>query len=163
MIKKCGEFYSNKDSDFLKSSDLIIYYREKPKNLIQNVAVVGGSAEFSKVDILNSGETFPLLLARLAFVFEIYDKELKNTDEFEDFVEILQGVRVKKEIIAYNTTLEKVAGLLYLINESKKFSVILGKTEDEETMALMSFLSMFKSKVGIFGKKLEYDLKIYEF
>ena len=159
MIRKKDNFYTDKDENFLKESDLIIYYNEKPKNLLKNVAVIGGESEFSKVDIPKTGEKLPLLLARLAYVFEIYDEGLKNSDEFEDFVEILKGIRVKKEILNHNTTLEEVAGLLYLVDEAKKISVIIGEIDEDELMNLMSFLKMFEKKVGIFSKK---DLSGYE-
>jgi len=155
-------YYTNRNEDFLKQSDLVIFYNEKPSNLIKNVAVIGGKSEFSKVDIPFSSEKLPLLLARLAYVFDIYDEELKEDMDFEDFVEILKGVRVKKEIKRHNTTLEEVAGLLYLMDEADKISVIIGEVDDIELMNLMSFLNMFKSKVGVFSKnKLDYELAFY--
>jgi len=155
-------YYTNRDEEFLKQSDLVIFYNEKPSNLIKNVAVIGGKSEFSKVDIPLSSEKLPLLLARLAYVFDIYDEELKEDMDFEDFVEILKGVRVKKEIKRHNTTLEEVAGLLYLMDEADKISVIIGEIDDIELMNLMSFLNMFKSKVGVFSKnKLDYELAFY--
>jgi len=155
-------YYTNKDEEFLKKSDLVIFYNETSSNLIKNVAVIGGKSEFSKVDIPLSGEKLPLLLARLAYVFDIYDEELKEDMDFEDFVEILKGVRVKKEIKNHNTTLEEVAGLLYLMDEAEKISVIVGEVDDIELMNLMSFLNMFKSKVGVFSKnKLDYELDFY--
>jgi len=155
-------YYTNRDEEFLKQSDLVIFYNEKPSNLIKNVAVIGGKSEFSKVDIPLSSEKLPLLLARLAYVFDIYDEELKENMDFEDFVEILKGVRVKKEIKNHNTTLEEVAGLLYLMDEAEKISVIVGEVDDIELMNLMSFLNMFKSKVGVFSKKkLDYGLDFY--
>jgi len=156
--------YTNKDEDFLKESDLVIFYNEKPANLLKNVVVVGDKSEFSKVDIPLSSEKLPLLLARLAYVFEIYDENLKETGEFEDFVEILKGVRVKKEIQKHNTTLEEIAGMLYLMDEADKISVIIGDIDEEEMMNLMSFLKMFESKVGVFSKNdiSEYEINFYD-
>ncbi len=158
-MKKYQDYYTNKNKDFLKESDLVIYYNEEPKNLLKNVAVLGGNSEFSKVDIPKTGEKLPLLLARLAYVFEIYDEELKENEEFEDFVDILKGIRVKPEIKNHNTTLEEVAGLLYLMDEAKKISVIIGDIDEDELMNLMSFLKMFEKKVGIFSN---YDISDYE-
>ncbi len=164
MFEKKGNYFTNKDEEFLKKSDLVIYYNETPQNLLKNVAIIGDKSEFSKVDIPISSEKLPLLLARLAYVFEIYDEELKDMDEFEDFVEILKGVRVKKEIQKHNTTLEEIAGLLYLIDEAKKFSIIIGDIDEEEMMNLMSFLKMFESKVGVFSKNniSEYEINFYD-
>ena len=164
MFEKKGNYFTNKDEEFLKKSDLVIYYNEKPQNLLKNVAVVGGKSDFSKVDIPLSSEKLPLLLARLAYVFEIYNEDLKEKEEFEDFVEILKSVRVKKEIQNHNTTLEEIAGLLYLINEAKNFSIIIGKIDDIEMMNLMSFLKMFEGKVGVFSKKdiSEYEISFYD-
>ncbi len=163
-MEKYKDYYTNKNEDFLKESDLIVYYNEKPRNLLKNVAVLGGNNEFSKVDIPKTGEKLPLLLARLAYVFEVYDEELKENEEFEDFVDILKSVRVKKEIKNHNTTLEEVAGLLYLIDEAKKISVIIGDIDEEELMNLMSFLRMFEKKVGIFSKNdiSEYEINFYD-
>ena len=164
MFKKKGNYFTNKNEEFLKESDLVIYYNEKPQNLLKNVAVIGDKSEFSKVDIPISSEKLPLLLARLAYVFDIYDEDLKETQEFEDFVEILKGVRVKKEIKKHETTLEEVAGILYLIDEADKISIIVGDVEEEEMMNLMSFLKMFESKVGVFSKKdiSEYEINFYD-
>ena len=164
MFEKKGNYFTNKNEEFLKRSDLVIYYNERPQNLLKNVAVIGGKSEFSKVDIPLSSEKLPLLLARLAYVFEIYNEKLKENEEFEDFVEILKGVRVKKEIQKHNTTLEEIAGLLYLIDEAKKFSIIIGNIEDEEMMNLMSFLKMFEEKVGVFSKNdiSEYEINFYD-
>ena len=164
MFEKKGNYFTNKDEEFLKRSDLVIYYNEKPQNLLKNVAVIGDKSEFSKVDIPTSSEKLPLLLARLAYVFEIYNEELKESDEFEDFVEILKGIRVKKEIKKHNTTLEEIAGLLYLIDEAKNFSVIIGDVDEEEMMNLMSFLKMFEGRVGVFSKNdiSEYEINFYD-
>ena len=164
MFKKENEYFTNKNEEFLKESDLVIYYNETPQNLLKNVAVIGNKSEYSKVDIPTSSEKLPLLLARLAYVFDVYDEGLKDLDEFEDFVEILKGIRVKKEIKKHNTTLEEVAGILYLIDEAKKISVIIGDVEDEEMMNLMSFLKMFESKVGVFSKNdiSEYEINFYD-
>ena len=164
MFKKDKEYFTNKNEEFLKESDLVIYYNETPQNLLKNVAVIGNKSEYSKVDIPTSSEKLPLLLARLAYVFDVYDEGLKDLDEFEDFVEILKGIRVKKEIKKHNTTLEEVAGILYLIDEAEKISVIIGDVEDAEMMNLMSFLKMFESKVGVFSKNdiSEYEINFYD-
>ncbi len=158
-MEKYQNYHTDKNEDFLKESDLVIYYNEKPKNLLKNVAVLGGNSEFSKVDIPKTSEKLPLLLSRLAYVFEIYDEELKEKEEFEDFVDILKGIRVKLEIKNHNTTLEEVAGLLYLMDEAKKISIIIGDIDEDELMNLMSFLKMFEKKVGIFSN---YDISDYE-
>ncbi len=164
MFKKDKEYFTNKNEEFLKESDLIIYYNEIPHNLLKNVAVIGNQSEFSKVDIPLSSEKLPLLLARLAYVFDVYDEKLKDNEEFEDFVEILKGVRVKKEIKKHNTTLEEVAGILYLIDEAEKISIIIGDIEEEEMMNLMSFLKMFENKVGVFSRNdiSDYEIKFYD-
>ena len=156
--------FTTKDENFLKESDLVIFYNEEPKNLLKNVVVVGDKSEFSKVDIPLSSEKLPLLLARLAYVFEIYDENLKENEEFKDFIEILKSVRVKREIQNHNTTLEEIAGMLYLMDEANKISIIIGDVDDDEMMNLMGFLKMFESKVGIFSKKdlSEYEIKFYD-
>ena len=163
MFEKKGEFYTNKDEEFLKSSDLVIFWKEKPKHLIKNYVVIGGEDKYSKVDIPKSSKKFPLLLARLAYVFEIYDEKLKELEEFEDFVENLKAIRVKKEIKSHNTTLEEVSGVLYLIDNAKKVSIIADVNE-EEMEGIISFAKLIGEKIGIFSKNdiSEFELKFYE-
>jgi len=164
MFEKKGEFFTNKDEQFLKESDFVIFWNETPKKLIKNYAVLGGADEHSKVDIPRADKDLALLLARLAYVFEIYDESLKDTDEFEDFVDILKGVRVKTQIKKHLTTLEEISGVLYLIDISEKVSIILGDVEDTEIEAVMSFAKMLGGKVGIFSKKdiSGYEIGFYE-
>jgi len=164
MFEKRGEYFTNKNEDFLKESDLVIFWNEKPKKLIKNYAVLGGSDEHSKVDIPRADKDLALLLARLAYVFEIYDEGLKDTEEFEDFVDILKGVRVKTQIKKHLTTLEEISGVLYLIDSSDKVSIILGDVEEEEIEAILGFVKMLGDKVGVFSKNdiSGYDLEFYE-
>jgi len=163
MFEKKGEFYTNKDEEFLKSSDLVIFWKEKPKHLIKNYVVIGGEDKYSKVDIPKSSKKFPLLLARLAYVFEIYDEKLKELEEFEDFVENLKAIKVKKEIKSHNTTLEEVSGVLYLIDNAKKVSIIADVNE-EEMEGIISFAKLIGEKIGIFSKNdiSEFELEFYE-
>jgi hypothetical protein len=164
MFEKKGEYYTNKDDKFLNESDFVIFWNEKPKKLIKNYAVLGGSDEYSKVDIPRADRDLALLLARLAYVFEIYNEELKDNDEFEDFVDILKGVRVKTQIKKHLTTLEEISGVLYLMDSSDKVSIILGDVEDEEIEAILGLVKMLGDKVGVFSKKdiSGYEIDFYE-
>jgi len=163
MFEKKGDYFTNKDEEFLKNSDLVIFYNTEPKKLVKDYVVMGGEEEFSKVDIPKTSKNLPLLLARLAYVFETYDENLREDMDFEDFVEIvLKSLRVKKEIQNHDTTLEEVAGVLYLMNNAEKISVIIGDVEEEEMENLLSFLKMFESKIGIFSKnEIDLDLEFY--
>jgi len=165
MFQKQGEYFTNKNEDFLNESDLVIIYNEKPRKMLKNYVVLGDKDEYSQVDIPKTSSKLPLLLARLAYVFEIYNEKLKEDMEFEDFVEIaLKSLRVKKEIQNHDTTLEDVAGILYLMDNSKKISIILGEVEEEEMENLMSFLAMFDKEIGVFSKNdiSDYEIKFYE-
>ncbi|WP_456489134.1 hypothetical protein [Caminibacter pacificus] len=166
MFEKKGDFFTNKDENFLNESDLVIFYNETPKHVLKDYVVLGGRDEFSKVDIPKTSKQLPLLLGRLAYVFDIYDEELKEDMGFEDFVEIaLKSLRVKKEIQNHDTTLEEVAGVLYLIDSAKKISLFLGDAEEEEIENLMSFLAMLKNKeIGVFSKNdiSEFEITFYE-
>ncbi len=142
----------------LKDCDLVIFYNEKPKKLIKDYVVLGGSDKFSKVDIPKTSKKLPLLLARLAYVFEIYDKKFKEDMDFEDFVEIiLKSIRVKKEIQNHDTTLEEIAGVLYLMDNAKKIGVVIGEIEEEEFENLLSFLKMFEEKIEFINKEGELE------
>ncbi|WP_024787983.1 MULTISPECIES: hypothetical protein [unclassified Lebetimonas] len=155
-------YYTNKDEEFLKESDLVIFWAELPVKLAKKYAVIGGSDEFSRVDIPKRSEKLPLLLARLAYVFEIYDEKLKNDGDFEDFVEIvLKSVRVKQNIQKHTTTLEEIAGLLYLIDNAKKISFIIGEIDEVEMENLMSFVKMLDKEIGIFAKTPLIDVEFY--
>ena len=166
MFEKKGEFFTNKDEEFLNKSDLVIFYNDTPRAVLKDYIVLGGRDEFSKVDIPKTSKTLPLLLGRLAFVFDIYDEKLKEEIEFEDFVEIvLKALRVKKEIENHDTTLEEVAGVLYLIDSAEKISLFLGDATEEEIENLMSFLAMFRHKeIGVFSKNdiSEFEITFYE-
>jgi len=127
---------------------LNVYYKSLPQNE-QNCVVLGGTSEYSKVDIPKATKMLPLLLARLAYVFEIYDEELKDDLEFEDFVEIvLKSVKVKREIQNHGTTLEEVAGVLYLIDSADEVEFVLGEIDEDEK----ENLGRRKRKLGSFFK-----------
>jgi copper homeostasis protein CutC len=156
MFVKKGEFYTNKDEEFLKSSDLVVYWNTKPKKLIKNYVVLGGEDEHSKVDIRRADKDLALLMSRLALVFRVFDERLEDSEEFEEFSDILKGVRVKTQIKKHLTTLEEVSGVLYLMDNSEKISIIVGKTDREEFEVLMNFLVMmgfFSDKIGVFSKE----------
>ena len=159
MFEKRGDYYTNKNEEFLKSSDLVIFWNEKPKHLIKNYVVIGGEDKYSKVDIPKSSKKLSLLLARLSYVFEIYDEKLTELEEFEDFVESLKAIRVKKEIKSHNTTLENISGVLYLIDNAKKVSIIIN-VDEEEMEGIISFAKLIGDKVGIFSKN---DISNFEF
>ena len=159
MFKKIGEFYTNKNEEFLKSSDLVIFWGEKPKHIIKNYVVIGGKDKYSKVDIPKSSKKLPLLLARLAYVFEIYNENLKELEEFEYFIENLKTVKVKKEIKLHNTTLEEISGVLYLIDNAKKVSII-ANVDEEEMEGIISFTKLIGNKIGIFSKN---DISNFKF
>jgi len=163
MFEKKGEYFTNKDEKFLNESDLVVFYNETPRAVLKDYIVIGGKDEYSKVDIPKTSKNLPLLLARLAYVFEIYDEDLKENMDFEDFVEVvLKSVRVKKEINNHDTTLEEIAGVLYLMDQADKISVFVGDLDEEELENLFSFLKMFEKKVGIFSKKeINSDIEFY--
>jgi len=117
--------------------------------------IVGGEEPNSRVDIPTSSKTLPLLLARLAMVFELFDPQLDSLEECEFLREELNGVRIKPELANHNTTLEEVAGLLYLVEKASKISVIIGEeTPEQELTQLFKFLStigLLKGRVGVFS------------
>ena len=83
-------------------------------------------------------------------------------EEFEDFIDVLKGVRVKTQIKKHLTTLEEISGVLYLMDNSEKISIIIDEVDEEEFEALMSFLVMmgfFSDKIGIFSKS---DISYYD-
>ncbi|MRJ06996.1 MAG: hypothetical protein C6I01_05705 [Epsilonproteobacteria bacterium] len=150
-VKTDGESAGNKKESKDSSTSPLPFV---PK-LGTNYAIVGGEESNSQVDIPLSSKILPLLLARLAMVFELFDPQLDQIEECEFLREELNGVRIKPELANHNTTLEEVAGLLYLIEKASKISVIIGEdTPEPELTQLFKFLStigLLKGKVGVFS------------
>jgi len=124
-----------------------IYYNTPIKNK-ENAIALGFKDKDAKAEIPKRSKDLPLLLARLAYVFEIYDKDLKDDDIFEDFVlDKLNTLKIKKNLAAHDTTLEEVAGVLYLIDRADEVEIFYENLDSEEEENLISFLRMIKSKV----------------
>ncbi|MEO1942580.1 MAG: hypothetical protein ABGW77_06810 [Campylobacterales bacterium] len=160
-FRKRGEIWGNKPLEWLLKSDLIIYWRTLPGEgglpvPVAQFAVVGGVAEESRVDIPKSSKKLPLLLARLAVVFQLFDPQLDQIEECSFLRDELNGIRIKPELENHNTTLEEAAGLLYLIEQGRKISVIIGEeTPGEELSQLFKFLvavGLAQGEIGVFSK-----------
>ena len=135
MFKKVDNYFSNKDEEFLKNSDLVVGWN-------------------TKGDIKLSGdEKLPLLLARLAYVFEITDEEFKNSDDYDEYVETLKGLRIKKTLQNNNLTLPDVADILSKIDEAKNVSIIVNDDDYDVILNFMGFSAMMgllSGKVGLY-------------
>jgi len=135
MFKKVDNYFSNKDEEFLKNSDLVVGWN-------------------TKGDIKLSGdEKLPLLLARLAYVFEITDEEFKNSDDYDEYVETLKGLRIKKTLQNNNLTLPDVADILSKIDEAKNVSIIVNDDDYDVILNFMGFSAMMgllSGKIGLY-------------
>jgi len=132
MFKKVDNYFSNKDIDFLKSSDLILGWNTK------------GDIE------LKGDEKLPLLLSRLAYVFELTDEEFKNHEDYEEFIDILKGIRIKDTLQKHNLTLPDVADILSKIDEANKISIIVN---DEDYDVILNFMG-FSAMMGLLSNKI---------
>jgi len=135
MFKKIGEYFSNKDEEFLKNSDLIIGWNTK------------GDIE------LSGDEKLPLLLSRLAYVFEITDEEFKKHEDYEEFIDILNGIRIKNTLQKHNLSLAEVADILSQIDEAQKVSIIVNDDNYDTILNFMGFSAMIgllSGKVGLY-------------
>jgi hypothetical protein len=161
-FQRRGEVWGNKPVEWWEGSDLVIYWRTLPGEAPlplpgrAQFAVVGGVAEASRVDIPKSSKKLPLLLARLAVVFQLFDPQLDQIEECSFLREELNGIRIKPELKNHGTTLEEAAGLLYLIEQGSKISVIIGEeTPPEELPQLFKFLAavgLQRGEIGVFSK-----------
>ena len=140
MFKDIGEYISNKDLEFLKNSDLVIGWNIKG-------------------DItLNGNEKLPLLLARLAYVFELADEEFKKHQDYEEYIDILKGIRIKDTLIQHNLTLPDIADILSKIDEAKQVSIIVNDDDYDTILNFMGFSAMMgllSGKVGLYFKELD--------
>ena len=145
MFQEIDEYISNKDNKFLENSDLVIGWNKK------------GDIKFNEED-----EDLVLLLARLAYVFELVDEEIQSHPEYEEFVEILQGIRIKKTLEDKNMTLSQIVEILSKINDAKQVSIVINEDDYDTIRALISLGAIIGfSKVGLFFKEL--DEEFYEF
>ena len=141
MFQQIDGYISNKDNKFLENSDLVIGWNEK------------GDIEFNDED-----ENLALLLARLAYVFELVDEEIKNHPEYEEFIEVLQGLRIKRTLQEKNMTLPEIAQILSKINDAKQVSFVINEDDYDTIRALISLGAMFGfSKVGLFFRELDEE------
>ena len=144
MFKLRDKYVSNKDEEFLQNSEIVIGW---------------------KVDMgiqINGDEDFVLLLSRLAYVFEIVSQEIQNNKDYEEFLDILRGVRIKKTLLNNNTSLPKIADLLSKIDKAKSVSIVVNEDEYDIIMNIINFGAMIGfDKVGLYFTNL--DEKLYEF
>jgi len=135
MFKKVDNYFSNKDGEFLKNSDLVVGWNTK------------GDIE------LSGDEKLPLLLARLAYVFELTDENFKNSEDYEEFIDILKGIRIKDTLIKHNLTLPDVADILSKIDEAKNISIIVNDDDYDVILNFMGFSAMMgllSGKIGLY-------------
>jgi len=134
MFKKIGNYFSNRDEEFLKNS-LVIGWKTE------------GDIE------LNGDEKLPLLLARLAYVFEVVDEEFKKQEDYEEFVDILKGIRIKDTLNKNSLTLPDVADILSKIDEAETISIIVNDEDYDTILNFMGFSAMigfFSGRVGLY-------------
>ena len=149
MFQQINDYISNKDEKFLENSDLVIGWNEK------------GDIEFNEED-----EKLVLLLARLAYVFELVDEEIKSHPDYEELIDILKGIRIKKTLEDKNLTLPDVAGLLSKIDSAKQVAFVINEEEYETIQSLISLGAILGlKKVGLFFRELDeefYELKLLD-
>ena len=135
MFKKVDNYFSNKDKEFLKNSDLVVGWNTK------------GDIE------LSGNKKLPLLLARLAYVFELTDENFKNSEDYEEFIDILKGIRIKDTLNKNKLTLPDVADILSKIDEAKNVSIIVNDDDYDVILNFMGFSAMMgllSGKIGLY-------------
>jgi len=163
---KIGPFWSNKPAEWFNKKTAI-FWRISPSSIIpllksvvkpngeslwSNFGIVGGEEENSKVDIPVVSEKLPILLGRLATVFEIYNRELEEMEEGELYLDQLLQLRIKPTLSAHKTDLEQATAILYLMEQGDRIPVIIGNLPKDELKELLKFLywmGLEKGKVGV--------------
>jgi len=140
MFKQKENFITNKDEEFLESSDLVIgWNKEADIEFKGNLKLV-------------------LLLNRMAYVFELINEDIQKRDNYEDFVDIIRGVRIKQTLIDNNLMLPEIADILSKIDEAKKVSFLINEDDEEIIRYLISFAGCIGfEKVGLFFDELDTD------
>jgi len=140
MFKQKENFITNKDEEFLESSDLVIGWNKE-------------------ADISFQGNLkLALLLNRMAYVFELINEDIQKRDDYEDFLDIIKGVRIKQTLIDNNLTLPEIADILSKIDEAKKISFLINEDDEEIIRYLISFAGCIGfEKVGLFFDELDTD------
>jgi hypothetical protein len=140
MFKEKKEYITNKDDKFLKNSDLTVGWNKE-------------------ADItLPANLQFALLLNRMAYVFDLIDDEIKKRDDYEDFLDIIKGVRIKQTLIDNNLTLPDIADILSKIDDAKKVSFLINEDDEEIIRYLISFAGCLGfDKIGLFFDELDTD------
>ncbi|NPA54872.1 MAG: hypothetical protein GXO40_00740 [Epsilonproteobacteria bacterium] len=141
MFKKQGDFITNKDTSFLKNASLVVGW-----NTTGDIQLRGN-------------RNFALLLSRLAYVFDIIDDKIKSHQDYEEFIEILHGVRIKQTLIDNNFTLEEIADVLYQIDKAQSVAIVIREDDEETIRFLISFGAVIGfDKIGLFFEELDEDL-----
>jgi len=141
MFKDIGTYISNKENDFLENSDFIIGWN------------CDGDIK------LDGNEKLALLLSRLAYVFDIVNKEIRNDKEYDEFIDTLKGIRIKKTLEDNNITLPEIADILSKINDAK-VSIIIDEDDEDSIGALIAFGKLIGlDKIGLFFKNKDF---VYE-
>jgi hypothetical protein len=149
MFRNIGDYISNKDKEFLKSSDIVVDWKS-------------GYESDIRFDENIADEKLALLLSRLAYVFELVDDKIKAREDYEEFVDILNGVRIKKTLQSKNITLPEIANIMSKIDTAKKVSFVINEDDLDTIQALISFCGMIGcEKMGMFFAKL--DEEFFEF
>jgi hypothetical protein len=140
MFKEKKEYITNKNKEFLKNSDLTVGWNKE-------------------ADItLPANLQFALLLNRMAYVFNLIDDEIKKRDDYEDFLDIIKGVRIKQTLIDNNLTLPDIADILSKIDDAKKVSFLINEDDEEIIRYLISFAGCLGfDKIGLFFDELDTD------
>jgi len=148
MFTKNGEYISNKNEEFLKNSDIVIGWNAR------------GDIE------LNGDEKLPLLFARLAYVFELTDEEFKKHEDYEEYIDILKGIRIKDTLKRHNLTLPEVADILSKIDEAKKVSIIVNDDDYDTILNFMGFgamMGLLSGKIGLYFTELDdSEFKVFD-
>ena len=141
MFKQNGEYISNKDNEFLKNSDLVIGWNNQK-----------GEINFE------GDEKLAMLFARLSYVFGLVDDELKKREDYEEFIDILSGIRIKKTLERNNLTLAEVAEFLSKLDENRQISFVIDEDDYDTIRFLIGFSAMIGlEKVGLYFSELDEE------
>jgi len=147
MFKRIREYFSNKDELFLDESDFIVGWNKN------------GDYTFK-----NGNEKVAQLLGRLAYVFDIVNEDIKNHDEYEDFIDMLEGVRIKETLKHSELELDDIKNVLSKIDNAQKVSILIDEIDYDTIRFLIGFGALIGfDKIGLYFTELDEEFFEFKF
>ncbi|MEA2111500.1 MAG: molybdopterin-dependent oxidoreductase [Campylobacterota bacterium] len=139
------------------NSHLLPYLKDKKIIVIDPVRTKMAECADLFIQLKPHGDMLlALLLSRFAVINELDDEEFlkKHTDEFEEFYELTQTIRIKSNLDLIDVDIGDVAKLMDLI-EDKKVVILagVGVQKNRDGASTLRAIDAFAATLGLFAKE----------